>query len=44
MEQFKFPYPKYVKFTESVEEAEDSKSRVAVIITDGTDTIVGKAP
>ena len=44
MEQFKFPYPKYVKFTESVEEAEDSKSRVAVIITDGTNTIVGKAP
>jgi cytidyltransferase-like protein len=47
MEEFEFPVPKYVHFNESLNETEqeqDSKSRVAVIITDGTNVIVGQTP
>ena len=46
LEQFSLQKPKYIDFAESLteDEAKDSKDRVAVIITDGKNVIVGQTP
>ena len=46
MKRFNPPRPKYVNFNEAVteEEKKDSNDRVAVIITDGKNVIVGQTP
>lgn len=45
IESFNFEAPKYFNFNESIEEVEqDSNDRVAVIVTDGEQVIVGQTP